>query len=73
MSIKEDRWLLDQFYGSVSSPLPSIPPDAKVSMFIDDETMAWKEVEVRYMFLPREAKKILSIPLSTRLPQDSII
>ena len=25
------------------------------------------------MFLPHEAKNILSIPLSTRLPQDSII
>ncbi|XP_075655083.1 uncharacterized protein LOC142625282 [Castanea sativa] len=28
--LKEDKWLPDQLYRSMSSPLPSIPPDAKV-------------------------------------------
>ena len=73
VSIKEDKWLLDQVYRLVRSPLPSIPPHAKVSMFIDAEIGAWKKEEVRHMFLPHKAKKILSVPLSTRLPQDSII
>ena len=36
VSLKEDKWLPDQVYRSVSSPLPSIPPDAKVSIFIDE-------------------------------------
>ena len=73
VSIKEDKWLPDQVYRTVSSPLPSIPPDAKVSMLIDTEIRAWKEEDVRHMFLPHEAKKILSISLSTKLPQDNII
>ena len=73
VSIKEDKWLPDKVYRTVSSPLPSIPPDAKVSTLIDTETRAWKEEEVKHMFLPHEAKNILSIPQSTRLPQDSII
>ena len=73
VSIKEDKWLLDQVYRLVRSLLPSIPPHAKVSMFIDAEIGAWKKEEVRHMFLPHNAKKILSVPLSTRLPQDSII
>ena len=66
VSIKEDKWLPDKVYRTVSSPLPSIPPDAKVSTLIDTETRAWKEEEVKHMFLPHEAKNILSIPLSTR-------
>ena len=72
VSIKEDKWLPDKVYRTVSSPIPFIPPD-EVSMLIDTETGAWKEEEVRHMFLPHEAKNISSIPLSTRLPQDSII
>ena len=71
--LKEDKWLLDQVYRSVSSPLPSIPPDAKVSMFINEVNEIWKEEEIRQTFLPYDAKKILSIPISTRLPQDSPI
>lgn len=70
VSLKEDKWLLDQVYRSVSSPLPSIPLDAKVSLFIDEENGTWKEAEIKQNFLPHEVKKIMSIPLSTRLPQD---
>ncbi|XP_075645175.1 uncharacterized protein LOC142616192 [Castanea sativa] len=73
VSLKEDKWLPDQVYRSVSSPLPSIPPNAKVSRFIDEKNGKWKEAEIRRNFLPHEAKKIMSIPLSTRLPQDSPI
>ena len=73
VSLKEDKWLPDQVYRPVSYPLPSIPPDAKVSILIDEENGTWKEAAIRKKFLPHEAKKILSIPLSTRLPQDSPI
>ena len=31
VSIKEDKWLLDQYCRMVVSPLPNIPPDAKIS------------------------------------------
>ena len=66
VSIKEDKWLPDKVYRTMSSLLPSIPLDAKVSTLIDTETRAWKEEEVKQMFLPHEAKNFLSIPLSTR-------
>ena len=73
VSLKEDKWLPDQVYRPVSSPLPSIPHDAKVSILIDEENGTWKEAKIRQNFLPHEAMKILSIPLNTRLPQDSPI
>ncbi|KAK7818417.1 putative ribonuclease h protein [Quercus suber] len=71
--IKEDKWLPDQVYKSVTSPLPSIPPDAKVSLLIDEVNGCWKDEEVRQLFLPHEVKQILSIPISSRLPHDSLI
>ena len=40
--IKEDKWLSDKAYRSVSSPLPSIPPNTKVSTLIDSNSRAWK-------------------------------
>ena len=73
MCIKEDKWLPDQVYNSVTSPLPSIPPDAKVSLLIDEASRSWKDEVVRQLFLPHEVKKILSIPISSRLPHDSLI
>ena len=71
--IKEDKWLPDQVYNSVTSPLPSIPPDAKVSLLIDEASRSWNDEVVRQLFLPHEVKKILSIPISSRLPHDSLI
>jgi len=57
----------------MTSPLPSIPSDAKVILLIDEAYRSWKDEEVRQMFLPHEAKKIFSIPISSRLPYDSLI
>lgn len=71
--ITKDKWLPDQVYKSVRSPLPSIPPDAKVSCLIDAESGAWKTDDIRHLFLPHDAKVILSIPLSIGLPSDSLI
>ena len=73
MCIKEDKWLPDQVYNSVTSPLPSIPLDAKVSLLIDEASRSWNDEVVRQLFLPHEVKKILSIPISSRLPHDSLI
>ena len=73
VSLKEDKWLLDQVYRSVSSPLPFIPPDAKVSIFIDEVNGTWKEAEIKQNFMPHQVKKIMSIPLSLRMPEDSLI
>ena len=45
--IKEDKWLPDQVYNSVTLPLPSIPPDAKVSLLIDEASRSWNDEVVR--------------------------
>ena len=68
-------WIGDgkSVYKSVTSPLPSIPLDAKVSLLIDEVNGSWKDEEVRQLFLSREVKKILSIPISSKLPHDSLI
>ena len=71
--ITKDKSLPDQVYKSVSSPLPSIPPNAKVSSLIDAESGAWKTDDIRHLLLPHDAKVILRIPLSIRLPHDSLI
>ena len=73
VSIKKDKWLPDRCYRMVISPLPNIPPDAKVSSLIDSTSCAWKSDVVHQNFLPHEAKIILSIPLSFKLPNDSLI
>jgi len=72
VSIKEDKWLPDQCYRMVISPFPNIPPDTKVSSLIDSTSCAWK-VDLVHQNLPHEAKIILSIPLSFRLPSDRLI
>lgn len=73
VSIKEDKWLPDQCYRTVISALLNIPPDAKVSSLIDSTSCAWKSDVVHQNFLPHEAKIILSILLSFRLPSDRLI
>ena len=70
MGIREDKWLPDQCYRKVTSPLPSIPPDLKVSCLIDTNTREWKADLIKQVFAPQEAEKILSIPLSIRIAPD---
>ncbi|KAH6760569.1 hypothetical protein C2S51_017518 [Perilla frutescens var. frutescens] len=41
-----------------------------VSDLIDETTIQWKEEEIRTMFCQEEATKVLTIPLSARLPLD---
>ena len=55
MSIKEDKWLLDPSYRKVSSPLPSIPLETKVSTLIDHNSGIWKTEDIKQLFLPHEA------------------
>ena len=73
VSIKEDKWLSNQCCRTIISPLPNIPPDAKVSSLIDSTSCAWKAYVVHQNFLLHEAKIILSIPPSFRLPSDRLI
>ena len=54
-------------------PPPSLPPDAKVCNLIDPELATWKVDQVQQLFTPLDAKLILSIPLSARLPPNHLI
>nr|POF24975.1 hypothetical protein CFP56_52090 [Quercus suber] len=69
----EDKWLPDRCYRKVSSPLPSIPPEAKDSLLIDRNSGTWKKEDIKQLFLPREADAIISIPLSLRMPTDWLV
>ena len=71
--IKEDKWLLDKVHRRVISPISSIPPDAKVSCLIDANTGGWKADQINKLFLPYEARLVLSIPLSIKIPADRLI
>lgn len=62
VSLKEDKWLPDQCYRKVISPLPNIPPDAKVSSLIDSTSCDWKTDVIHQNFLTHEGKIMLSIP-----------
>ena len=73
MCIREDKWLPDQVCKTVMIPPPSLPPDAKVSTLIDPESATWKVDQLQQLFMPLDAKLILSIPLSARLPLDRLM
>ena len=44
-----------------------------VSSLVDVERRGWDVEKVENMFFPNEAELILSIPISARLPEDSLI
>ena len=71
--IKEDKCLPVKPSGLTISPLPSAPPDAKLSSLINPVLGVWKSGDVKQVFLPHEALMILGIPLSPRSPLDRVI
>ena len=71
--IKEDKWLLVKPSSLIISPLPSLPPDKKVSSLISPVLGVWKANGVKHIFLPHKALMILGIPLSPRSPPDQVI
>ena len=56
-----------------SPPPPSLPPDVKVFALINAETASWNVNQIQTHFMPNNARLILSIPLSPRLPPDRLI
>ena len=58
----------------VVSPLPNIPPNAKVTSLIDPVSYEWRADVIHQLFLPHESKIILlGIPLSFNLPYNRLI
>ena len=55
------------------SPRLFLQSDTRVSELIDAATTSWKTSIIDALFLPHEAEKIKSIPLSSRLPTDRLV
>ena len=71
--IWEDRWLPNPDSFRVANPRRSQGEAEMVSNLIDSERRGWNVDKVRRTFLPHEAVSVLSIPISPRLPEDSVI
>ena len=72
MRIKEDNSLPVKANRKVISPLTTVQLETKVGSLINHELGVWKIEMVERLFLLHEAAVILGIPLSNRLPCDSI-
>ena len=70
MNIWCDRWLRSADSFKVLSPQRHNTGMVKVAQLIDREIGTWKAELIKKTFLPHEANRILSIPLSPRLPKD---
>jgi hypothetical protein len=72
VQIWKDTWMEDLICIESRGPNCPLPEDALVSELIDVDTKQWKRDMIFACFDRRVAKKILSIPLSFRLPQDTL-
>lgn len=73
VEIWHDSWIPTPENFKVISPKGSDGELEKVAQLIDGETGMWKADLIKKTFLPHEAKIILGISLSPRLPKDSQI
>ena len=70
--IWKDRWIpkLESF--KATSPHADHQNEERVSSLLDAASRCWDVAKVRAIFLPHEAEAVLSIPISFRLPEDSM-
>ena len=73
VQIWRDWWLLTSESFKVISPRTTHPNSEMMASFINLETRSWDVTKVRNTFLPHKAQVILGIPISPRLPNDSLI
>ena len=71
--IRGDKWLPDKHSSRITSPQRNLPSNALVCSFIDENGPRWVEDRVCSEFYPHEARIVLGIPLSSRLPPDKLI
>ena len=71
--IRGDKWLPDKHSSRIISPQRNLPSNALVCSFIDENCPRWDEDRVCPEFYPHEARIVLGIPLSSRLPPDKLI
>lgn len=70
--IWEDRWIPTPYSFKVVSPRGSFNNVVLVSDLINKDTRSWDTTKVNNTFLPFKAQVILGIPISPRLPKDSL-
>lgn len=73
MSILSDNWLPNQNGFLVWTLTNILSENAKVNTLIVQDTYWWNNDLIYSIFFPFEARKILSIPLSFRLPEDRLV
>ncbi|MCI39198.1 F-box protein, partial [Trifolium medium] len=73
VGIWKDGWIPNNNDSLVHGPRVHLEENALVSELIDTNSKKWRKYVVLSCFHPHEAKKILSLPLSHRLPHDKII
>ena len=71
--IWKDRWISSQKSFKVTSPIGVHTSMEKVLSLLDTDRRSLDVVKVKTIFLPHEAEVVLSIPISGRLPEDSIV
>ena len=71
--IWEDRWILSLDSFKVVSPRGLSTSVMLVSSLINRETRYWDVNLVRNTFLPHKVEIVLGIPISLRLPDDSLV
>ena len=67
-----DRWLPTPKSFKVTSPRPQEFEGNMVESLLDREAGGWNKNLVSSIFLPYEAKAILSIPISHTFPKDAL-
>ena len=71
--IWKDKWIPSPDSFQVTSLVGPHGEWEKVSALVDKDRRGWDVGKVKNMFLPHEADLILSIPISAKLPKDSLI
>ena len=70
VNIWDDQWIPRPESFKVFSPRQPQQEAVQVSDLIDVDKRSWNIAKARSTFLPHEAKAVLGIPLSFRLPKD---
>ena len=73
VEIWRDRWIPTPDNFQVVIPQGPNGELRKVVQMIDEDTGMWKVDQVRKIFFPHKVDVILGMPLSSRMPEDSLI
>ena len=73
VEIWRDRWIPTPDNFKVVTPQGPNVELVRVEQLIDGNTGMWKVDQIKKTFFPHEADVILGMPLSSRMPEDSLI